>query len=280
MICQEGVFPATEASSQYSYIVTGYKQHGQAALKSPSLKLIIDILHGVEDDQVLYAYLPHVTSKWAHDTLELVLYILKISKNKIFSERRIQIDRLIETLAYFAGGYIDNNKLIPLETTKVHKLVMQHEPTTFYCLSVPTTAFVVRSHGHISITGNCHVEGMTWLCREIIKENRLIWNDHLKSQIYTIAEKMVELEDKFIDLAFETGGVEGLTDVDVRQYIRYIADRRLIALGMKGIFKVKKNPLPWVEAILNAPEHTNFFELKSTSYARGSMTGSWSDIWK
>lgn len=127
---------------------------------------------------------------------------------------------------------------------------------------------------------SCHVEGMTWLFREFIKEHRSIWNDEIKAQIYNIAEKMVELEDKFIDLAFEDGDMEGLTATDVKKYIRYIADRRLIGLGMKGIFKVKTNPLPWVEEILNAPEHTNFFENKSTAYAKGSLTGSWSNVWK
>lgn len=125
-----------------------------------------------------------------------------------------------------------------------------------------------------------HVDGMTWLFKEFLKEHRDIWTDDLKRQLYTIAEKMVELEDKFIDLAFETGGVEGLTIEEVKQYIRYIADRRLIGLGMKGIFKVKTNPLPWVEEILNAPEHANFFEQRATAYSKGSLTGDWGKVWK
>ena len=125
-----------------------------------------------------------------------------------------------------------------------------------------------------------HVDGMTWLFKEFIKEHRDIWTDELKSQLYVIAEKMVELEDKFIDLAFATGGVEGLVMSEVKRYIRYIADRRLIGLGMKGIFKVKDNPLPWVEEILNAPEHTNFFEQRATAYSKGSLTGDWGKVWK
>jgi ribonucleoside-diphosphate reductase beta chain len=124
-----------------------------------------------------------------------------------------------------------------------------------------------------------HAENMIKLFKTFIKENNEIWNDDLKGRIYTIAEKMVQLEDKFIDLAFETGGVEGLTIEDVKRYIRYIADRRLIGLGMKGIFKVKNNPLPWVEEILNAPEHANFFEQRATAYSKGSLTGDWGKIW-
>jgi ribonucleoside-diphosphate reductase beta chain len=124
-----------------------------------------------------------------------------------------------------------------------------------------------------------HAENMIKLFREYINENIGIWNDDLKGKIYTIAEKMVELEDKFIDLAFAIGPMEGLTPEEVKTYIRYICDRRLISLGLKGIFKVKKNPLLWVESMINAPTHTNFFENKSTDYARGALTGEWGDIW-
>jgi len=124
-----------------------------------------------------------------------------------------------------------------------------------------------------------HAEGMIKLFRTYIEENREIWNDETKSQIYSIAEKMVELEDKFVDLAFQMGKVDGLRDYEVKEYIRYIADRRLISMGMKGIYKIKTNPLPWVEEMINAPIHTNFFENRATDYARGALTGSWDDVW-
>ena len=124
-----------------------------------------------------------------------------------------------------------------------------------------------------------HTENMIKLFRTYIQENNEIWNDELKSEIYVVAEKMVELEDKFIDLAFEMGEMPNLTSEDVKKYIRYIADRRLISMGMKGIFKVKKNPLPWVEEMINAPIHGNFFENRVTDYAKGALKGSWEDVW-
>ena len=124
-----------------------------------------------------------------------------------------------------------------------------------------------------------HAESMIKLFRTYIEENREIWNDELKSRIYSIAERMVALEDRFIDLAFNMGGISGLSSDDVKSYIRYIADRRLISLGLKGIFKVKKNPLPWVEEMINAPTHTNFFENRATDYAKGALSGDWTDVW-
>jgi len=124
-----------------------------------------------------------------------------------------------------------------------------------------------------------HAESMIRLFKEFIKENNEIWNDELKGKIYTIAEKMVELEDKFIDLCYQGADMRELSAADVKQYIRYIADRRLISLGMKGIFKVKRNLLPWVEEMINAPVHGNFFENRVTDYAKGALSGTWGDVW-
>jgi ribonucleoside-diphosphate reductase beta chain len=124
-----------------------------------------------------------------------------------------------------------------------------------------------------------HAESMMRLFKEYIKENPEIWNDELKGKIYSIAEKMVELEDKFIDLSFAGTEMRDLKPEEVKTYIRYIADRRLIGLGLKGIFKVKRNPLPWVEEMINAPIHGNFFENRVTDYAKGATSGTWNDVW-
>jgi hypothetical protein len=190
------------------------------------------------------------------------------------------IERAFQTLANIAGGVIVDNKFIECETSAISKTKLEHESKNFYCLAVPGKSFFIRSNNKISVTGNTmHSESMMKLFKTYIHENTEIWNDELKSSIYTIAEKMVELEDKFIDLAFNMGEMEGLNSEDVKKYIRYIADRRLIGLGMKGIYKVKKNPLPWVEEMINAPTHTNFFENRATDYAKGALSGNWDSVW-
>lgn len=125
-----------------------------------------------------------------------------------------------------------------------------------------------------------HASSMIRLFRTFVEENPEIWDDELKQEIYSIAEKTVELEDAFIDLAFEQGGIENLTAAEVKKYIRYIADRRLIELGMKNIFKVKKNPLPWVDYLVSGVEHQNFFEGKATAYAKAATQGQWHDVYE
>ena len=111
-------------------------------------------------------------------------------------------------------------------------------------------------------------------------EHPKLINDDFKLEIYQMARDIVKLEDKFIDLAYKMGDVEGLESSEVKKYIRYITDRRLLQLGLKTNFKVKENPLPWLEWVLNGADHTNFFENRVTEYEVAGLTGSWDDAYQ
>jgi glutaredoxin 3 len=120
-----------------------------------------------------------------------------------------------------------------------------------------------------------HADGMTKLFREFCDEHPRIVTDEFKKDIYEMFRGAVALEDKVIDLAFEMGDVEGLTAKEVKQYIRYIADRRLIGLGFKGNWNVKENPLPWLDWIVSGDSFKNFFEGTVTDYSNDNMEGDW-----
>ena len=122
-----------------------------------------------------------------------------------------------------------------------------------------------------------HVEGMTRMFREFIQENIDIWTDDFKKEIYQICREMVKLEDKFLDLVFEMGNIEGLTKEEMYAYNRYIADRRLLQLGLKPNYKQKENPLTWLDDVLGV-EHQNFFEGRATAYQKGGLRGDYGKL--
>ena len=95
-----------------------------------------------------------------------------------------------------------------------------------------------------------------------------------------MARQAVKLEDAFVDLAYKLGPIEGLEEKEVKQYCRYITDRRLLQLGLKTNFKVKENPLPWLEWVLNGADHTNFFENRVTEYEVAGLKGKWDDVYE
>jgi ribonucleoside-diphosphate reductase beta chain len=122
-----------------------------------------------------------------------------------------------------------------------------------------------------------HCNSMIRIFKEFIKENPEIWTPKLKKELYEACRIIVEHEDAFIDLAFEMGPMEGLTAQEVKDYIRFIANRRLIQLGLEPIYDVQKNPLTWLDTMLNAVEHMNFFEGRATEYSKASTQGTWAE---
>lgn len=167
-----------------------------------------------------------------------------------------------------------------IKSTEVEIEHKTHEPKNFYCVGVPGKAFVVESGGKRSVTGNTmHVEGNSKLFRSYCAEKPRIVTEDFKKEIYEMSRQAVKLEDKFINLAYNMGEIEGLTREEVKSYVRYITDRRLLQLGLKPNFGVKENPLPWLEWVLNGADHTNFFEGRVTEYEVAGLSGQWDEAY-
>jgi ribonucleoside-diphosphate reductase beta chain len=122
-----------------------------------------------------------------------------------------------------------------------------------------------------------HTHSIIRLYRTFLDENPEVWTDALQANLAEACRTIVTHEDAFIDLSFEMGGIEGMTAADVKSYIRYIADHRLRQLRLEPIYGITNHPLPWMDEMLNAVEHTNFFENRATEYSKASTSGSWEE---
>jgi len=120
-----------------------------------------------------------------------------------------------------------------------------------------------------------HCNSMIKIFHTFCAENTGLLDASLKKEITDACRTIVEHEDAFIDLAFEMGPIEGLTAQQVKDYIRWIANRRLLQLKLDEIYDVKDNLLDWIDNMLNGVEHMNFFEGRATEYSRASTKGSW-----
>jgi ribonucleoside-diphosphate reductase beta chain len=71
-----------------------------------------------------------------------------------------------------------------------------------------------------------------------------------------------------------------LNSKEIKEYIRYIADRRLMQLEMQPLYGAQKNPLQWMDEILNGVEHANFFENRVTEYTKAATQGTWDEAFE
>jgi len=119
-----------------------------------------------------------------------------------------------------------------------------------------------------------HCEGMTRLYHAFNAETGAV-TKAVADDIVDCCKTVVGLEDKFIDLAFEAGEVQGMTAADIKAYIRFIADWRLRQLALPAVYGATENPLPWLQSLLSGVEHANFFEARATEYSKAATRGSW-----
>lgn len=122
-----------------------------------------------------------------------------------------------------------------------------------------------------------HVDGATFLFKQVIREHLSIFNDEFKKKVYDLARKFVEAEDLYLDLAFAQFNLPTINKEDVKNYVRMMTDRRLVQLGFKAIFNAKENCSVWLDPILagaGGKKLTNFFEARVDAYQNaGAMVG-------
>lgn len=95
----------------------------------------------------------------------------------------------------------------------------------------------------------------------------------LKDITFKFVDRFEKAEFKYLDLVFEMGGAEGLTIEEMKQYISYLGKLRLFQRGYISLKEIPKNPLDWMEWLLSANKHKNFFESKVVDYVHKELSG-------
>lgn len=127
-----------------------------------------------------------------------------------------------------------------------------------------------------------HSEAGCWLFRTLIQEFPDIWDDKLKKAVHEAARATIDLEDDFINKAFELGPIEGLDPEDLKQFIRHRANTKLNDLGLKknwkNINKEALSRMEWFDIMSAGVSHADFFSQRVTDYSKGSVD--FSKIWE
>jgi len=102
------------------------------------------------------------------------------------------------------------------------------------------------------------------LINGIKEENPHVWTPAFQNHIIEKVKQAVELEIKYAQDCLPRG-ILGLTAPMFREYVQYVADRRLERIGLKAIYR-SKNPFPWMSETIDLGKEKNFFETRVTEY--------------
>ncbi|MFT6189885.1 MAG: ribonucleoside-diphosphate reductase beta chain [Oleispira sp.] len=73
-----------------------------------------------------------------------------------------------------------------------------------------------------------------------------------KEEVREIFLDAAEQEKEWAGYLFKDGSMIGLNQQILAQYVEYITDQRIVAIGLPPIFNAKSNPLPWINSWLNS----------------------------
>ena len=162
--------------------------------------------------------------------------------------------------------FIKDRDYVTLKKLKKEKIPYRGD---VYCVNVPTGMIVIRQQGKVCVTGNCHMNFAFKVIENVREEEPDLFDAEMKNQIIEMLEDAVDCETQFAEDLL-AGGVAGLSIGEMRQYLEFIADRRLQILGIAARYN-SKNPFPFMD-LQDVQELANFFERRVSAY-QISVTG-------
>jgi len=106
------------------------------------------------------------------------------------------------------------------------------------------------------------------LINQIKLENPQLWTAEFKAEIKALFLKAVELEYRYAEDTMPRG-VLGLNASMFKGYLRFIANRRAVQIGLEELFPNEENPFPWMSEMIDLKKERNFFETRVIEYQSG-----------
>ena len=111
------------------------------------------------------------------------------------------------------------------------------------------------------------------LINTIKLENPQLWTPAFKDEVRALFERAVELEYRYAEDTMPRG-VLGMNASMFKGYLRYIANRRALQIGLAPLYPNEDNPFPWMSEMIDLKKERNFFETRVIEYQTGG-TLSW-----
>lgn len=110
---------------------------------------------------------------------------------------------------------------------------------------------------------SAHMNFALEVVKKVRAEEPELFDAQLEREIAAMLDEAVECEMQFAEDIL-SGGISGLSVADMRQYLEFIADQRLVMLGMQKVYR-SKNPFSFMD-LQDVQELANFFERRVSAY--------------
>jgi ribonucleoside-diphosphate reductase beta chain len=105
---------------------------------------------------------------------------------------------------------------------------------------------------------------------QIKLENPDLWTDKFQNEMIELIKEGVELETRY---AYDTmpKPILGMNAKLFEEYIKFIANRRFVQIGLPEQYLGATNPFEWMSEIMDLKKEKNFFETRVTEYKTGGQ---------
>ena len=215
--------------------------------------------------------------------LTLLDTYLPDEKERAQAFQAVQSIPSIKQKAEFCFKYIDSiNTLDRIETKEQRQQFLLNLICFATCIeglfffAAFAYVYFLRSKGllHGLATGtnwvfrdeSCHMQFAFEVINTVKKEEPSLLDNDLQRKIISMLDEAIECEMLFAEDVLHFG-VIGLPKNDMRKYLEYCADQRLVALGITPVYHAE-NPFSFME-LQDMQELTNFFERRVVAYQVG-----------
>lgn len=229
------------------------RQGYEEAIHSEAYQYIVESL-GLDEAEIFNAY-NEIPSIRAKD--EFLLQFIDVLMDPKFETGTIENDqRLLKAIYVFAA--IMEGLFFYVGFVQILGLGRQNKLTG----SSRQYQYILRDE-----SGHCNF-GLD-LFNQIKQENPHLWTAQFKQELSDITIEGVRLEYEY---AVDTmpRGILGMGVPSFHQYLKFIADRRLIQAGLAPVYNELVNPFPWMAEMLDLKKEVNFFEERVMEYSQAS----------
>ncbi|HEY0268835.1 MAG TPA: ribonucleotide-diphosphate reductase subunit beta [Methyloradius sp.] len=228
------------------------RQAFEEAIHTHAYQYIVESL-GLDESEIFNAY-QEVSS--IRDKDEFLIPFISILTDPEFKTGTMLTDQqLLKSLIVFAG--IMEGLFFYVGFVQILALGRQNKMTG-----------AAEQYQYILRDESMHCNFGIDLINTIKLENPHLWNNQFRDEIQALMQQAVELEYRYAEDTMPRG-VLGLNASMFKEYLRFIANRRLQQIGVDALYPGAANPFPWMSEMIDLKKEKNFFETRVTEYQTG-----------